>query len=36
MIEVEVKLKIDNRNSVEEQLVAQGFELDKRLKETDT
>ena len=36
MIEVEVKLKIDNRNYVEEQLVAQGFELDKRLKETDT
>ena len=36
MIEVEVKLKIDNRNSVEEQLVAQGFELHKRLKETDT
>ena len=36
MIEVEVKLRIDNRSSVEELLMAQGFELGKRLKETDT
>ena len=36
MIEVEVKLKIDNRNSVEVQLRDQGFCLQKRVKETDT
>ena len=36
MIEVEVKLKIDNRNSVEEQLKDQDFCLHKRVKETDT
>ena len=36
MIEVEVKLKIDNRTSVEEQLKDHGFCLHKRVKETDT
>ena len=36
MIEVEVKLKIDNRTSVEEQLRDHGFCLHKRVKETDT